>query len=108
MNAAPFSTDNVPSTCVYSAQGNLVCQKSQFSDPVIPVASYSCGVQQKQKQVEKYMDFDLNSVKTQMTNMMNGLKPKEKYDNLKTNNLPPYDNLTTAMNMNYSVSPWPF
>ena len=134
MNPAPFHTQNVPSSCVYSAQGNLVCQKSKVSDPILQLSPYSCGT--KQEQVEKYMNFDLNSIKSQMATMMGTEKKeenymnfdisaikgqmanmmstlsstqehKEKYEN-KANRLPPYDNLSTAMNMNSSVSPWPF
>lgn len=60
MHAAPFSKENVPSSCVYSAQGNLVCQKMANSDPVIPMSPYSCS--SKPAVVEKYMDLNFQSM----------------------------------------------
>lgn len=110
MNPAPFSPETVPTTCVYSAQGNLVCQKTQSSDPIIPMTPYSCSA--KRPVVEKYDNWDLKQMKQSMMGALNMSKTqpqqpkKELFTN--TNDFPPYDNISTAMNMNYAVSPWPF
>lgn len=68
MHAAPFSKENVPSSCVYSAQGNMVCQKMAGSDPVIPMTPYSCAPS-KPAVMERYMDLSYDSMKNKAMNV---------------------------------------
>ena len=180
MHAAPFSKENVPSSCVYSAQGNLVCQKMANSDPVVPMVPYSCS--SKPQVMENYMDLNLASMKNkamgvlgmqqekyednsfeimmkQAEDALKNIRPKEKYTNggefekmmeelqkmqtkqpkegymdfniggfvqklrgdkekytekgfvgmeTKTDGESFHSPVETALNMSYSVSPWPF
>lgn len=92
MYAAPFTKENVPSSCVYSTQGNIVCQKIANSDPVIPMAPYSCG----KPVVEKYMDLSLDSMKNKAMNVF-GMSTQEKHENYMDLNLDSMKN--KAMNV---------
>lgn len=62
-------------SCVYSAQGNLVCKVTPQSDPILKVEKYSCA------------------------------KKEHFVDNKKPEFSP--SPMNAAMDIAYSVSPWP-